>query len=376
MAQKPKQTIPLTRPTIEPYAAYAPAFKNILKSGRLTMGPYGAALEARAAAYLGVKHAIAVSSCTSGMMLVMKALDLKGEIIMPSFTFSASALPAIWNNLSIVYADCKDDTYEIDPVSVEKCITKKTSVILGTHVFGVVCDVAPLEKIAKKHGLKLIFDAAHAFGAKHAGVKAGGFGDAEIFSMTPTKVMTAAEGGIIATNDDSLAALCRIGRNYGDDGSGTLQLPGLSARLSEFHAVVALESLRSLDKNIARRERIVAQYTNALSNMPGISFQHIPVGNKSTYKDFSIRIDPARAGFTRDDLRAYLLERGIASKPYFFPPLHRIASLAATRSSQVPMSETVAREALSLPLFSHMTRVQAKRVTDAITKFYDSNQDR
>lgn len=368
--------IPLTKPTLAPLSTYAPALKKILASGRLTMGPYGAELEERVAKYLGVKHAIAVSTCTSGMMLVLKALGLKGEIIMPSFTFSASALPAVWNGLSIVYADCKPDTYEIDPASVERLITPKTSAILATHVFGVVCDTVPLEKIAKEHGLKLIFDAAHAFGSERDGVKAGGFGDAEVFSMTPTKIMTAGEGGIIATNDDVLAALCRAGRNYGDDGTGTLLFPGLSARLSEFHAVLALQSLRTLDKHIKLRQRIAKQYMKVLTSLSGISFQKVPDEVSSTYKDFSIRIDPAVAGFTRDELKAYLLEQGIASKAYFYPPLHRMAAIPSSRKREVHISDAVAGEALSLPLFSHMTSKEVTQVLNAIQSFYDSKKDR
>jgi len=376
MATKRIRPVPLTKPTLQSLAAYAPAFKEILKSGRLTMGPYGAELEKRVAKYLGVKHVIAVSSCTSGMMLVLKALDLKGEIIIPSFTFTASALPPLWCGLSVVYADCKPDTYEIDPQSVEALITKDTTAILATHVFGVVCDVAPLQKIAKKHNLKLIFDAAHAFGSTRDGVKAGNFGDAEIFSMTPTKVMTAAEGGIIATNDDQLAALCRVGRNYGDDGKGGLAMQGLSARLSEFHAAIAVESLRSLEKNIKRRAQIARRYTKGLTDLQGISFQSVPPSVRSTYKDFSIRIDPKRTRFTRDGLKMYLSEHGVGSKGYFYPPLHRIGKLTSTRVSELGHTEAVTEQVLSLPLFSHMTDREVDHVLDLIHYFYDTKKTR
>jgi dTDP-4-amino-4,6-dideoxygalactose transaminase len=195
-ATKPLETpIPVTRPTVEPLSAYAKLFKESLDSGKLTMGPHIQKFEKETAEYLGVKHCVALSSCTAGLMLVLKAMDLKGEVIVPSFTFGATALPLLWNNLTPVFADIDKDTYTIDPASVEKLITKKTSAIIATHVFGVLCDVKKLEAIAKKHNLKLIFDAAHAFGTTMGNRHAGSFGDAEVFSMSPIKLLTAAEGG-------------------------------------------------------------------------------------------------------------------------------------------------------------------------------------
>jgi dTDP-4-amino-4,6-dideoxygalactose transaminase len=202
-----KKIIPITKPTLRPYASYAPFFKASIESGMLTTNKNVREFEKRTARYLGVKHCVAVSTCTSGLMLVMKGLGLKGEVILPSFTFSASGHPLMWSGLTPVFAEIKKGTYELDPKSVEKLITKKTSAILATHVFGVPCDIEPLKKLAKKHNLKLIFDAAHAFGSSYKGVKVGNFGDAEVFSCSPTKVLTTGEGGIVATNNAAFA--CR-----------------------------------------------------------------------------------------------------------------------------------------------------------------------
>ena len=250
---KKQKIIPITKPTLEPYSAYEPLFREVIESGRLTLGKHGEALEKKVATYLGVKHCVAVSSCTSGLMLVMKGLGLTGEVIVPSFTFSATGHALVWSGLTPVFADIDPKTFTLDPKAVEKLITAKTSAILSVHPFGVVSDVRKLEALAKKYKLKLIFDAAHAFGSEVNGVKVGNFGDAEVFSCSPIKLMTAGEGGLILTNNDELAEFCRLGRNYGDDGTNDTLFAGLSARMSEFHAAVGLRSFAQFPQNLKNR---------------------------------------------------------------------------------------------------------------------------
>ena len=368
-----KRTIPITRPTLAPFEAYAPALRKILKSGVLTNGENVANLEKKVAAYLGVKHAIAVSSCTSGLMLVLKGLGVKGEVIMPSFTFSASGHAILWNDLKPVFADIDPYTYEINPRSVEERITKRTSAILPTQIFGHVCDSKPLERLARKYKLKLIFDAAHAFGSIRGHRKAGVFGDAEVFSCSPTKLMTTAEGGIIATNNDTLATFCRIGRTYGDDGSYNTTFNGLSARMSELHAVIGLRSFSALEKNIRARNKLVAYYKkNLLMIDRNLQFQKIPRDVRSTYKDFSIFIDPEQCGYTRDELYDFLATRGVMTRKYFYPPLHMQQSYAThyKAAHTLPVTERIASNVLSAPLYSHMTWQEIDYVLATIKAFY------
>jgi dTDP-4-amino-4,6-dideoxygalactose transaminase len=300
--KKLQKTIPITRPTLEAFSAYELYFKKSITTGMLTYSATMREFEEKVAQYLGVKYVVAVSSCTSGLMLAMRGLGLKGEVIMPSFTFAASGLPVVWNNLTPVFVDIDPDSFTIDVNKIEALITKKTSAIFATHVFGVPCNVVALKKLAKKHNLKLIFDAAHAFGSEHNSKKVGQFGDVEVFSLSPTKVLTAGEGGLVTTNDKDLAEYVRKGRNYGDDGFSTVPHAGLSARMSELHAAVGVISLKSLNKNLKRRISQAEYFKKGLMKIePRLQFQKIPDSIKTNYKDLSVRIRPDVLGYTRED---------------------------------------------------------------------------
>ena len=218
--------LPLARPGVADPARVAADVEAILRSGVLTDGPYVRRLEEETAAYLGVRHCIAVASCTTGLMLVLRASELSGDVIVPSFTFAATVHAVDWNGLRPSFADIDPGPLTLSPSSVEQAIGVHTSAILATHIYGTPCDVEGLREVAERNGLRLFFDAAHAFGSTHGGTKVGGFGDAEVFSFSPTKVVVAAEGGLIATNDDLLAERCRIGRNYGNPGDYDCRVRG------------------------------------------------------------------------------------------------------------------------------------------------------
>jgi len=369
--------IPITKPTLSKYKKYAPRFKEVIESGILTNGKYVKLFEDNASKYLGVKYCIAVSSCTSGLMLVLKGLAVRGEVVLPSFTFSASGHAVLWNNLKPVFADIKKDTYEIDPISIKKMITPKTGAILATQIFGNSCNVAALRKICNKHNLRLIFDAAHAFGSELKGKKVGVFGDAEVFSLSPTKVLTAAEGGLIATNNKALAEFCRIGRNYGDDGSYNTKFNGLNARMSEFHAIIGLESLKNIDKNLKDRLAAVNYFKNKLSRIDkNIEFQAIHKNSKSTFKDFSLYINPSKTGYNRDQLHDHLITNGIIAKKYFYPPLHlqKTYNKFYVNKKQLVNTNNVANNVLSLPLFSHISKKEIDLIVETIKTFYDTKR--
>jgi len=243
--------LPLARPAIADPASVAEAVGVILASGVLTNGPYVRRLERRAAEYLGVRHCVAVASCTAGLMLSLRASGLSGDVVLPSFTFSASAHAVAWNGLRPVFADIRPDDLLLDPGAVARSAGVRTSAILATHTYGTPCDVETLGRLARDNGIRLFFDAAHAFGSRRGQAMVGGFGDAEVFSLSPTKVLIAGEGGIIATNDDSLAERCRVGRDYGNPGDYDTRFIGLNARMSELHAATALASFEDLEERIA-----------------------------------------------------------------------------------------------------------------------------
>ncbi len=371
--------IPITKPTLAPYKKYSAKFQEIINSGQITNGRYVAMLEEAVSRYLGVKYCVAVSSCTSGLMLVLKSLNLEGEVILPSFTFSASGHVLLWNNLKPVFADIDKDSYNIDPSGIEKLITPKTSAILATHVFGNPCLVLKLESLAKKRGLKLIFDAAHGLGSSYHSKMVGSFGNAEVFSCSPTKLMTTGEGGFITTNNKKIADFCRMGRNYGDDGSYNTRFNGLSARMSEFHAVVGLESLKNLDRAIKLRNQTVQYYKTRLSKIdPNLIFQRIDDKNITTHKDFPILIDPAKSGYNRDDLYDFLASDGVITKKYFYPPLHlqlTYRKLGTKYDNKLPVTKKISENILCLPLFSHISRKETDVILGAIKKFYDRKKN-
>ncbi len=344
-------------------------FRRIIESGMLTNSSFVREFEQKTAAYLGVKHCVAVSTCTAGLMLVLKGFGLKGEVIIPSFTFTATGHPVLWNGLVPVFADIKPDTFEIDPKSVERLINKRTCAILATHVFGVPCDVRALRALAKKHKLKLIFDAAHAFGSSRDGVRAGNLGDAEVFSCSPTKVLTTAEGGIVATNDDALAEFCRLGRNYGDDGTYGEAFAGLSARMSEFHAAIGLRSMARLTANLKSRRARAEYFKKKLLHVePRLQFQRIPADVETTYKDLSLFVDKETVGYTRDELHEFFKKNGISTRKYFHPPLHHHAAYRSYGNA-LPITELVSSSVLSLPLYSSMPTVDIDRIVQVFTAF-------
>ena len=365
-----KKTVPITRPTLEAHGAYAPSFKKIIGSGMLTTAGHVREFEERTAKYLGVKYCVATSSCTAGLMLVFKHLGLRGEVIMPSFTFLASGLPVLWNNLTPMFADIDPHTYCLDPKAVEKLINKKTAAIFATHVFGAPAEVEKLQALARKHKLKLVFDAAHAFGSSHQGLPVGGFGHAEVFSLSPTKVLTAGEGGIVATNDKALATFVKAGRNYGDMGQNDITHVGLSARMPELSAGLGLRSLRKLDANLKRRRAAAAYLIGELAKTePNLHFQKIPAGAETTFKDFSVYVDPKTLGYTRDDLHDYFASRGVTTRKYFYPPLHKMKAYRGARKGSLAVTERITKNVLSLPMYAHLTKADMDRIIRVFKEF-------
>lgn len=356
-------------PTLPPLNRVVSEYRRVFHQGLVTNGALVARLEAAVSERLGVRHSIAVSSCTSGLMLAMKAFGLRGEVILPSFTFFATGHAALWNGLTPVFADCDPRTWNIDPRAVERAITPRTSAILAVHLYGNPAPVAELEWIAQKHGLKLLFDAAHAYGASYKGQPVGRFGDAEVFSLSPTKLLVAGEGGLICTNDATLADRLRAGRNYGDLGAYDPMLLGLNARMTEFNAALALAGLDLVPAKVATHNGIAALYTAKLDGTPGIAFQRLPPGHLSSYKDYSVRVDPAAFGMTRDELAVALLKENIETKKYFHPPLHQqnlFRPFATAGLVHLPVTEAVAESVLSLPIYASLPAETVRQVAWAI----------
>src|SRR5262245_23905880 len=286
-----EQLLPIVRPTLPTFDQLASELAEIMASGMVTRGRQLRAFEDTVADHLRIRHAVAVSSCTSGLMLVYQALEAgNGEIIAPSFTFMATVSAAVWAGLRPVLVDVDRQTCNIDVAAIERAVSSKTKAIVAVHNFGNPADIDGLESIAKRYGLKLIFDAAHGLGAQYRGVPVGAQGDAQVYSLSPTKLVVAGEGGIVATNSDELAERVRRGREYGMGAGYDSVFAGINARMSEFHACLGRHSLSLLEANAGRRQEIVAIFRRELGRLPGLGFQEVLPGNRSSYKDFSLTV--------------------------------------------------------------------------------------
>ena len=351
--------VPFNKPTLPRWSIFRDSVQVSYETGYITNGPKVAQLESEAVNRLGDVRAIGVSCCTSGLMLALRCLGLRGKVALPSFTFFASAHALVWNGLEPVFVDIDEDTWNISLSGLEEALAEEAVTgVLPVHVFGNPCDVAASSDLAERAGIKVIYDAAHAMGSKVGDMRVGCFGDAEVFSLSPTKLVVAGEGGIVTTKNEKLAEMLRAGRDYGNSGDYDPAFVGLNARMSEFHAALAIESLRMLEDNVRRRNEIAARYRQGLGDLPGISFQAVKDGNRSTYKDFTIRVDEEGFGMGRDVLAWHLAREGIDTRKYYYPPVHRTKAYwerwGKKYDDRLPITNALSESALSLPIWSHM----------------------
>jgi dTDP-4-amino-4,6-dideoxygalactose transaminase len=338
-----------------------PSFED----GRLTDGPLVRALEEAAADRLGARHVVAVSSGTSGLLLALRVIAPHDRpVLLPSFTFSASAHAVAWNGLVPRFADSDWRTFHLDIEDAESRLGD-AAVIMPTHLFGAPCRAEQFEALARRTGRVLVFDAAHGFGAKRQGRPVGNFGDAEVFSLSPTKAVTAAEGGLVATPHDDVARALRSGRDYGNPADGTDQFIGLNARMSELHAALALEALSDVDGRVARRGELGRRYDRHLYEIPGLRSQAFDSGDDVTYKAYSIIVEP-EYGVPRDLLVRALKAEGIDTRRYFWPPVHRQPPYEALNVDDLPVANQLANGVVTLPIWPAMTDLEVDVIAEVL----------
>jgi dTDP-4-amino-4,6-dideoxygalactose transaminase len=367
--------IPIVQPTLHDFDQVIAEFRQAWESGQVTTGVFTRRFEEAVEEKLGVPHAIMVQSCTAGMMLVLRALELQGEVILPAFTWTATAHAVVWNGLTPVFADIVPGTYTLDPQSVEKALTDRTAAIMPVNVFGCPPDYEAFQHLAQKHGLRLLYDSAQGLGSK---VKtgdgiwrySGNFGDAEVFSMSPTKVVSAMEGGLITTRNADLAQKLRQMRDYGKSLSGEdIEWLGLSARVPEINAIVARHNFAYMDKLIDRRQHIANLYKDELRRFDGLMFQIIPKDYQSSYNYFTIFLDGIKNHHSRDSVYEHLQNKGIQTKKYFYPPLHKqkvYYGFGAHYLGKLMVTEKASTAGLALPLFSHMKEELVQHICNTI----------
>ncbi len=360
--------LPLVRPTIPDIPGVAARLQRVLESGYLTNGPTVRELESQAAAMLGVPYVVAVSSCTAGLMLTYQALGVRGPVVMPSMTFAASAHAVVWAGGTPRFAEVDPERITLDPVDAAFVVDGATA-ISATHVYGAPAEVEALQQVADDAGVPVVYDAAHALGSLRRGTPVGSFGTAAVFSMSPTKVATAGEGGLVATHDEDLAARLRIGRDYGNPGNYDCVFPGINARMSELHATVALASIDGLDERIAYRNDLVEEFKKSVAQVAGLAFQRVDAEDVSSYKDLTLILEPDSFGLTSGQLQQALKSEGIDSRRYYHPPIHRQQAYAdLPRERELPVTDGLADRLLTPPLYSHMTVGQVLGVGDAVRR--------
>jgi dTDP-4-amino-4,6-dideoxygalactose transaminase len=271
-----------------------------------------------------------------------------------------------------VFADCDPETFCIDPHALKSQRSPNTAAILAVHLFGNPASIVDLQTIASDLNIPLICDAAHAFGSHINGRRVGTFGTAEVFSFSPTKLLVAGEGGMVATRDAELARKLRAARNYGDGGNYDPELAGLNARMSEFHAALALRGLPGLDARIDRRNQIRLRYERRLRTIPGLSFQRIPSDYRSSCKDFAVLLDEAAFGKPRDWLFDALEKENIQVRRYFWPPVHRQKLYRDIWDKRpLPVTESISDSILNLPIYSTLTDENVDKVCDAVLRCHE-----
>jgi dTDP-4-amino-4,6-dideoxygalactose transaminase len=315
-------------------------------------GPYVQELEQRIAALLGVEHCIAICNATVALEIAIRALGLTGEVIVPSFTFVATAHALQWQEITPVFCDIDPKTHNLDPIAGERMITPRTTGILGVHVWGRPCNIDALQGIADRHQLKLLFDAAHAFACSHRGKMIGGFGNAEVFSFHATKFFNSFEGGAIATNDAALAAKIRLMKNFGFSGYDNVIYVGTNGKMTEIAAAMGLCSLESLDEFIARNRSNYELYARELTGIPGVSLTRYDGSEKTNFQYVVLEVDAEQAGLSRDELIKVLHAENVLGRRYFYPGCHRMEpyrSFFPHAGLLLKETDRLANRVLSLP---------------------------
>ena len=332
---------------------------GVIDTRRLTNnGPLVQEFERRIADLLDVRHCIAVCNGTTGLEIAIRALGLSGEVIIPSLTFVATAHALRWQQIRPVFCDIDPESHTIDPSRVEALITPCTTGIIGVHLWGRPCDVEALADVARRHNLKLLYDAAHAFSCSRRGRMIGNFGSAEVFSFHATKVVNAFEGGAVVTNDDDLASKVRLMRNFGLDALACAQDVGVNGKMSEASAAMGITSLESIEEFVAANHRKYQRYQQELMDVAGVRLAAYDEREKANYQYVVLELDEARAGITRDQLVDVLWGENVQARRYFYPGCHLMEPYRSDAPGgrwALPHTERVAAGLICLPTGAGVT---------------------
>jgi len=358
------------RPNIGKRARIASRLNQILDSRWLTNdGPMVKEFEARVAEVTGTAHCVAMCNATVALEIAIRAAELTGEVIVPSYTFIATAHALQWQQITPVFADIDATTHTLEPRAIERMITPRTSGILATHLWGRAADVAALQEIADRRGLTLLFDAAHAFGCSYHGEAIGRFGLAEVFSFHATKFVNSFEGGAVVTNDELLARKMRLMRNFGFAGIDRVDYIGTNGKMTEICAAMGLTSLEDMPEFVEVNLRNYRAYRDELTDAPGLALLEYDEGERNNYHYIVVEVDQTKTGLTRDELVAVLTAENVLARRYFYPGCHRMEpyrSLFPHAGLVLPVTERVAERVLVLPTGTAVSDDAARTICDIL----------
>ena len=315
-------------------------------------GPFVRRFEEAVQAATGAKHCVAMCNGTVALEIATRALGMRGEVIVPSLTFIATAHALSWQGIEPVFCDVDPDTLTLDPRAVEALVTERTTGIIGVHLWGKPCNVESLAQLARRRKLKLLFDAAHALGCRLGGRSIGQFGDAEVLSFHATKFVNAFEGGAVTTNDAQLAEKMRLMRNFGFSGYDNVVYEGTNGKMSEICAAMGLTSLEAMPAAIAHNRGNYRAYEQALAGVPGLRFTGRSDDADDNLQYVVLLVDEKEAGIGRDALVEVLWAENVRARRYFWPGCHRMPVYAerfAATGRSLPVTDAVCGQCLVLP---------------------------
>lgn len=341
------------RPNVGDRAAFIARVTEMLDRRWLSNdGPLVREFEAAVAAVADTRHAIATCNATAALELASRAVGMQGEVIIPSYTFVATAHALQWQGITPVFVDIDPQTHTIDPGSIEAAITPRTTGIIGVHIWGVPCDVEQIEQVARRHTLAVMFDASHAFGCSCRGKMIGNFGRCEVFSFHATKFINCLEGGAIVTNDDDLATRLRLMRNFGFQGFDNVVYLGVNAKMNEACAAMGLTNLEAMSTIIDANHRNYKRYAEQLAGVPGIELIRYNTLEKNNFQYVTVQVEQDAFGCSRDELVLELHKQNVIARKYFWPGCHRMEPYRTTQPTageSLPNTELIASRVVVLP---------------------------
>jgi perosamine synthetase len=371
-----QMTIPITKPALGEEEARAPY--GSIKSGWVTQGPKVAEFEKAVASYVGAKHGVATTSCTTGLHLALASIGVgRGdEVIVPSFTFIASANAVLYTGADVVFCEVDPRTFNVDPSDIERRITKRTKAIMPIDQIGLACDIDAINDIAKRHGIEVVEDAAPAIGESYRGRRVGANAHQTVFSFHPRKVITTGEGGMITTDDDALADRARKLRAHGMSVSDLERHSsdrviieeynelGFNYRMTDIQASIGLVQLRRLDELLRVRRARATRYNEELSEIRGIEVPFVPPYAEHTYQSYCLRL--TKGTLDREELMTNLLRRGIATRRGVMASHLEKTYTSRYGKVSLPVTEEAARTTMLIPLYASMTDEEQTYVIDAL----------